>query len=317
MAVPLALMTYNAGVNSGPSRGGKLLQQALNEHGQNLAVDGVVGAKTIAAANSVNERNAVESYARAHENFYRGLRTFGTFGRGWLNRLSDVKNGALNLVGHTPAPSTGETTMPAPDPSPAAGQPGDNSNLVATLTQVAQLIQTIQQARTPNAQPAAPNPPATPNPPAADIGTILAAVLQLTGQMNGSVSPTPVATAEPPKPVEPPLTPVNNALGPGLGRLLNGRKTQIGTLGLLATTLLPIFFPPLAPLASVVSAVGAAADAGTVAGAATGVATGIAATGATPTAGTMIMSVLQPLFGALAGWGVMGKLDKWAEKSGS
>ncbi len=304
MSVSLALMTYNAGVNSGPSRGGKLLQQALNEHGQDLAVDGAVGAKTIAAANSVDERSAVESYARAHENFYRGLRTFGTFGRGWLNRLSDVKNGALNLVGRAPAPSTGETTMPAPDPAPAAGQPGDNTNLVATLTQVAQLIQTIQQARMPNAQPAAPNPPA------ADIGTILAAVLQLTGQMNGSVSPTPVSTPEPPQPAEPPLTPVNNALGPGLGRLLNGRKTQIGTLGLLATTLLPIFFPPLAPLASVVSAVGGAvADAGTTVGA--------ASADATPTAGTMMMSVLQPLFGALAGWGVMGKLDKWADKAGS
>ena len=63
----------------------------------------------------------------------------------------------------------------------------------------------------------------------------------------------------------------NNALGPGVGKMFDGRKTAIGTVGLLATTLLPVFFPQLAPLASIISAFGSAVDPGT-AGAAAGAA---------------------------------------------
>ncbi|MEH6727451.1 MAG: glycosyl hydrolase 108 family protein [Hyphomicrobiales bacterium] len=69
MPLSVALMTYNAGVNSGPSRGAKLLQRALNDHGQNLEVDGRIGARTVAAIYKVDERRLVDSFAGAHEIF--------------------------------------------------------------------------------------------------------------------------------------------------------------------------------------------------------------------------------------------------------
>ena len=47
---------------------------------------------------------------------------------------------------------------------------------------------------------------------------------------------------------DPQLTPVNGALGKTIGTMLDGRKTAIGILGLLVTTILPIFFPQLAPI---------------------------------------------------------------------
>ena len=80
---------------------------------------------------------------------------------------------------------------------------------------------------------------------------------------------------------EPPLTPVNAALGETLGKMLNGKKTVLGTIGLLATTLLPPLQAVIPGLAPVSAAVSAAAP------------------------------FLAPLFSALAGWGALGKIDKW------
>ncbi len=118
--------------------------------------------------------------------------------------------------------------------------------------------------------------------------------------------PTPIAST-PTKPAAPPLTTVNGALGQTVGNMLNGRKTAIGAIGLLATTLLPIFFPELAPIAAVIKpAVGAAAVA---AGNATNVIE--PASVHAQSWGGIIMDVAQPLFAALTGWGVLGKFDKW------
>lgn len=77
------------------------------------------------------------------------------------------------------------------------------------------------------------------------------------------------------------LTPVNAALGETIGKALDGKKTVIGTLGMLATTLVPALgpaIPALAPIAEIVK-------------------------NAAP--------VILPIASALAGWGVLGKIDKW------
>ncbi len=47
----IRLPHFDACINHGISRAGKLLQQAINRTGGTIAVDGIVGPKTIAAAN--------------------------------------------------------------------------------------------------------------------------------------------------------------------------------------------------------------------------------------------------------------------------
>ena len=78
---------------------------------------------------------------------------------------------------------------------------------------------------------------------------------------------------------EPPLTPVNAALGTTVGNLLNGRKTALGVLGAVGATLLPDVAPQLGLM----------------------------------TEGTAVQAaeVINPLALALAGWGVLGKAEKW------
>ncbi|MGR9235041.1 lysozyme (plasmid) [Rhizobium leguminosarum] len=101
---------------------------------------------------------------------------------------------------------------------------------------------------------------------------------------------------------DPQLTPVNGALGTTIGKALDGRKTAIGILGLLVTTILPIFFPQLAPI------VRAAEPLLNAATSAAGAAAATAQTGSLP---RELVTAAYPVFAALTGWGLTGKVEKW------
>jgi len=91
------------------------------------------------------------------------------------------------------------------------------------------------------------------------------------------------------------LTPVNAALGQTIGNTLDGRKTGIGIIGLLGSSILPVLFPQLTPVVEIIKSLGLG--------------------------GTELVkdpqnapNVLQMVFGGMASWGILGKLDKWANK---
>ena len=77
------------------------------------------------------------------------------------------------------------------------------------------------------------------------------------------------------------LTPVNAALGETIGKAFDGRKTGIGILGLLTTTILPVLSPELAG--------------------------NLGMTGGGETMWTSLLA-------ALTGWGVLGKAEKWVKE---
>lgn len=89
--------------------------------------------------------------------------------------------------------------------------------------------------------------------------------------------------------------PVNNALGTTIGSLLDGKKTAIGTLGALATSLL-----------SAATTVPPGAPAGTM------TAVGQVLAPLVPAAG--LSGFTMPVFLALAAWGLMGKMEKWTKE---
>ncbi|WP_245318022.1 lysozyme [Ensifer sp. 1H6] len=99
------------------------------------------------------------------------------------------------------------------------------------------------------------------------------------------------------------LTPVNGAFGKAIGHALDGRKTAIGIIGMLATTLLPIFFPQWAPVAAVAGPlIDTAANTAGTAGAATPAAGGL---------GRELVTAAFPIFAGITSWGAIGKLEKW------
>ena len=95
----LDLVAFDAAVNSGPSRGAKWLQQGLG-----INADGKVGPATVAAAAGAYAPNVIERAIGFRLSFLRGLRTWGTFGKGWQRRVDQVKSKALAMAAQVNKP---------------------------------------------------------------------------------------------------------------------------------------------------------------------------------------------------------------------
>lgn len=102
---------------------------------------------------------------------------------------------------------------------------------------------------------------------------------------------------------DPELTPVNGAFGKSIGRALDGRKTLIGAAGMLLTTILPIFFPQLAPIVAVAGPL--------IDGVTQATATAAAATQDSGGIGRELVTAGFPLSAGMLLWGLVGKSEKW------
>lgn len=61
--------------------------------------DGAIGPQTLGAVGRINPEDIIEQYAAEREAFYRRLKTFSTFGRGWLRRNEETRVAALKMAG--------------------------------------------------------------------------------------------------------------------------------------------------------------------------------------------------------------------------
>jgi len=86
--LPMGLdyLMFDFAVNAGAGRAIKTLQTAVG-----VTPDGGFGPMTMAAVQAVDPVDLIERFSQAKEDFYRSLNTFATFGKGWLNRVADVK----------------------------------------------------------------------------------------------------------------------------------------------------------------------------------------------------------------------------------
>jgi len=86
--LPMGLdyLMFDFAVNAGAGRAIKTLQTAVG-----VTPDGGFGSMTMAAVQAVDPNELIERFSQAKEDFYRSLTTFATFGKGWLNRVADVK----------------------------------------------------------------------------------------------------------------------------------------------------------------------------------------------------------------------------------
>jgi lysozyme family protein len=81
---------YSAGLNIGLSTASKMFQQVLNCMGANIAADGLIGSKTIAAYNSITDKKQVlKRYAALHLSYYTNLGA-NSNQNGWFNRVVGV-----------------------------------------------------------------------------------------------------------------------------------------------------------------------------------------------------------------------------------
>ncbi|MBU3668330.1 MAG: hypothetical protein FGM53_07355, partial [Rhodocyclaceae bacterium] len=89
---------FDCAVNSGPGRAAKMLQEVVG-----VKPDGGIGPITLAAVKShcitpEDTKALIAQYADKRLQFWQGLTTFATFGRGWTRRGNEVKDAALAMV---------------------------------------------------------------------------------------------------------------------------------------------------------------------------------------------------------------------------
>lgn len=87
------LVTFDFGVNAGPGRSAKTLQRVVG-----VKDDGVVGPITLAAVAAVDPEHIIRRFSELRTEFYQGLSTFATFGKGWLRRVKTVEDEALAIL---------------------------------------------------------------------------------------------------------------------------------------------------------------------------------------------------------------------------
>lgn len=104
--LPFSIAVYVTGIawGSGPNKARRNLQMALNMIGHGLAVDGIIGPKTLNAVKASNERKLFDALVRIRRSFFyiitnpdnatddktrKRFSNNSKFLNGWLNRLED------------------------------------------------------------------------------------------------------------------------------------------------------------------------------------------------------------------------------------
>ena len=93
MAAGVDLCYFDMAVNGGPVEATKLLQRALG-----VSDDGHIGQITLAALKNSNAIKLVGGFSDQRRAFYRSLRIFKYFGKGWLARVSTIEAAALKMA---------------------------------------------------------------------------------------------------------------------------------------------------------------------------------------------------------------------------
>lgn len=85
---------FDFAVNSGPDRAAKYLQKVVG-----AKQDGKIGPATIKATKSLLPANVIHRLCDDRLAFLKRLKTWPTFGKGWSNRVRDVRTEALAISG--------------------------------------------------------------------------------------------------------------------------------------------------------------------------------------------------------------------------
>ncbi len=89
----LDLLVFSMAVNAGSGRSVKLLQDAIG-----VVADGIIGPRTMARINEANVETLIDKFSEARRAYYRGLKLFPVFGKGWLNRTDKERLEALDMA---------------------------------------------------------------------------------------------------------------------------------------------------------------------------------------------------------------------------
>lgn len=104
---------FDFGINSGPSRAVKFLQQILG-----VKADGVIGVMTLEAVRQHPVNYLISELCNSRIAWLRRLKTWDTFGKGWTRRIEHVRATALSFASSNdaPEPKASQPSRPADIP---------------------------------------------------------------------------------------------------------------------------------------------------------------------------------------------------------
>jgi lysozyme family protein len=85
---------FDQAINSGVSRSIKWLQKAVD-----VTVDGKIGPATVGAAQAAPEIRTIDRMCDKRLAFMKELKTWPRYGKGWSNRVAEVRSTAKRMVG--------------------------------------------------------------------------------------------------------------------------------------------------------------------------------------------------------------------------
>ena len=104
---------YDFAVNSGPSRAAKYLQKIVG-----VKQDGVIGLQTLDAVTRMDSTQVIGRLCVDRIAFLRGLRTWPTFGKGWMRRvmgeIDGVQDGDTGIIDRATRLARGSALIPKP-----------------------------------------------------------------------------------------------------------------------------------------------------------------------------------------------------------
>jgi len=93
----LDLCVFDFGVNAGPGRSAKYLQNMIG-----TVADGGIGPNTLKKVDEYVDKhglvNTIVNFQSARQSYYEQLSTFETFGRGWTRRVDETTKLAKSLI---------------------------------------------------------------------------------------------------------------------------------------------------------------------------------------------------------------------------
>lgn len=281
MPGPLALAVYNVAVHAGLGTAATYLQKALNQNGAAVAVDGGIGGETLGAIPKVPLPDLIGDVIDLYDAKLRAHPNYEHFKNGFNRRVNK-----LRLETERWLEEDGEQTLPIPTPN--LGEEGDPvvTDKVSEIIQA--LLAALQPGATTTTTPATTT--TTTTTPATGAGATVAGAAGLAlllRQLAQGLDGNPVVLP-PDSAATNVLTPVNGAFGQWLGKLLDGRKSALGIIGVLASALLS---PATAGGAATTSPLGEL----------------IPIIGSIPG----LAPIMMPISLALTAWGLLGKVDKY------
>ena len=93
LAAGVDLLAFDMAVNKGVGRAARLMQQAAG-----VKDDGALGPRSMEAINKMPAKDLIVKVSEGRRDFYKGLKTFPVFGKGWLRRVDETEKEALHAA---------------------------------------------------------------------------------------------------------------------------------------------------------------------------------------------------------------------------